>query len=59
MKTLLARSMAWDGQFTYKIHQLQPDQAAIRVSSAWLAGYNACLDARKQRRSKANRGGKP
>lgn len=56
MKTLLARSMNWDSQFTYKIHELQPDQAAIRVSSAWLAGYNACLAARKRKRSQANRG---
>lgn len=55
MKTLLARSMNWDNQFTYKIHQLQPDQAAIRVSSAWLAGYNACLDARKRKKAQANR----
>lgn len=55
MKTLRARSRDWDKQFTYKIHQLQPDEAAIRVSAAWLAGYDACLEARRRRRSKSDR----
>ena len=56
MKTLQQRSLEWDQQFTYKAWQLQPTDVKGRVAAAWLAGYNACLEARRRRRSKSDTG---
>lgn len=41
----------WDLSFTYRVHQLQPDQATLRVANAWLAGYQAAQYAARKRRT--------
>lgn len=56
-KRIKEQAALWDLQFTYRVHQLQPDQATIRVVNAWLAGYEAAqADARQ--RSANDRGEK-
>ena len=45
------RAYAFDRQFTFPVFKLEPDQATRRVAAAWLAGYRACKDAARSRRS--------
>jgi hypothetical protein len=48
-KHIKEQAALWDLQFTYRVHQLQPDQATLRVANAWLAGYQAAQRAARQR----------
>jgi hypothetical protein len=54
-RKIIDRAFEFDGQFTFPVFKLEPDQAKRRVSAAWLAGYQACLDSSRKRRTKDRR----